>query len=184
MIFNDHSNLAGSHAFLSASNYHWINYSNEKLIDVYRNSQAAKKGSELHEFANRAVKLGIKLTRTEKSLNMYVNDAIGYRMETEQILYYSSNAYGTCDAILFKKNFLRIHDFKSGVTPSSMHQLEVYAALFCLEYRMRPGDIAMELRIYQHDMIEIYVPEVDTIAHIMDTIIRFDKQIELLKGEG
>ena len=31
MIFNRHDELEGLHAFLSASNYHWINYSEEKV---------------------------------------------------------------------------------------------------------------------------------------------------------
>ena len=29
--FNNHYNLEGQHAFLSASNYHWINYDEEKI---------------------------------------------------------------------------------------------------------------------------------------------------------
>jgi hypothetical protein len=31
VIFNKHSNLAGQHAFLSASKYHWVNYTDQKL---------------------------------------------------------------------------------------------------------------------------------------------------------
>src|SRR5262249_3060892 len=132
MIFNSHSDLRGQHAFLSASKYHWINYDPEKLDQAYRNSLSAKRGVELHDFAHRAIQLGIKLPRTSKTLNMYVNDAIGYRMITEQILYYSENCYGCADAIIFKQNKLRIHDLKTGeVVPGSMHQLEIYAALFC-----------------------------------------------------
>jgi hypothetical protein len=184
MIFNSHSNLAGQHAFLSASKYHWINYDTEKLSEVYVNMQAAKRGVELHAFAHQAVNLGIKLPRNNKTLNMYVNDAIGYRMTTEQILYYSPNCFGTPDTIAFSKNLLRIHDLKTGLISGSMHQPEVYAALFCLEYGFKPGNIDMELRLYQNDEIEISVPEVDTIAHIMSKIISFDHVIEVLNGEG
>src|SRR5258708_18289221 len=110
MSFSAHSDLVGKHAFLSASKYHWINYDSEELEEVFRNSQMARRGMELHALAHELIRLGIKLPGTRKTLNMYVNDAIGYRMTPEQILYYSDNAYGTTDAIAFKKNFLRIHD--------------------------------------------------------------------------
>jgi hypothetical protein len=184
MNFNSHSQLAGRHAFLSASNYHWINYDVEKLAQAYLNSQAARRGTELHDFAHRAIGLGIRLPRTNKTLNMYVNDAIGFRMSTEQILYYSDNCYGTTDAIAFKNRLLRIHDLKTGVIPGSMHQLEVYVAMFCLEYDIKPGEIEIELRLYQNDEIIVSVPEIDVIAHIMSKIIVFDRSIESLKAEG
>ena len=184
MIFNDHSQLAGKHAFLSASSYHWINYSPEKLDLVFRNAQAAKYGIELHDFAHHCIRLGQKLPRNHRTLNMYVNDAIGYRMRSEQILYYSDNCFGTADTVGFRDYFLRIHDLKTGQIPGSMHQLEVYAALFCLEYEQRPGDIDIELRIYQDDGVHAHVPDVETIARIMDKIISFDMRIEMLKLEG
>lgn len=183
MRFNVHTNLIGKHAFLSASKYHWINYEDEKLDRVYQASLAAQRGTELHEFAYNAIRLGIKLPRSRNTLNLYVNDAIGYRMTPEQILYYSDNCYGTADAISFRKNLLRIHDYKSGVSPASMHQLEVYAALFCLEYRVSPGEIDIELRLYKEDEIEVHTPDLDDLVHIMDKIIRFDKRIELMKAE-
>lgn len=184
MIFNTHSHFEGKHAFLSASKYHWINYSNDKLDNVYKTALAAAKGTELHEFASQAIKLGIKLPKTQKTINMYINDAIGYRMKPEQILFYSVNCFGTADAISFRNKQLRIHDLKTGVTPTSMKQLEVYAALFCLEYNYKPYEIDIELRIYQNDNVEEYIPEVDDIVHIMDKIITFDKQIEILKAEA
>lgn len=183
MHFNDHSNLAGSHAFMSASNYHWINYDVEKLLQVYKNMQQAREGTELHELAKRLILKGIKLPNSPKTLNMYVNHAIGFKMTPEQILYYSPNAYGTADTISFRKELLRVHDYKSGVTPASMRQCEVYASLFCLEYKIKPGTIGMELRIYQDDAFEVYEPLVDDIAHIMDQIITFDKAIEKFKME-
>jgi hypothetical protein len=183
MLFNVHSDLAGQHAFLGPSKYHWVNYDQDKLDDVYRNYRASVRGTELHAFAHNAIKLGIRLPRSERSLNMYVNDAIGYRMTVEQVLYYSENCYGTADAISFRKRLLRIHDYKSGVIPGSMRQLEIYAALFCLEYGHRPGEIETELRIYQNDAIEILFPEVDAIAHIMSKIISFHRRIQMLKGE-
>jgi hypothetical protein len=184
MNFNSHSNIAGQHAFLSASNYHWINYDLEKLTGVWNNAQAARRGTQLHAFAHDAIRLGVKLPRTSKTLNMYVNDAIGYRMTTEQMLYYSSNCFGTCDAISFTKDFLRIHDLKTGVTPGSMNQLKVYMAFFCLEYAVKPGMIEAELRIYQDDEIEVCVPEIDEIAHLMSKIIVFDGHLETMKIGG
>lgn len=183
MIFNTHSDLAGKHAFLGASKYHWTNYSDEKLAHTYRLALAAQRGTELHAFAHRAIQLGVKLPRTPKTLNEYVNDAIGYRMTTEQVLYYSDNAFGTADSIAFRKNLLRIHDLKTGTTPTSVRQLEIYAALFCLEYGFRPAEIEMELRIYQNDEVHSYIPEPDDIGQIMAKIIAFDKRINDLRAE-
>lgn len=184
MRFNNHSNLLGQHAFLSASNHHWTNYDDEKLETVFLNRLAAQRGTELHAFASEAIRLGIKLPRSPKTLNMYVNDAIGFRMVPEQVLFYSFNAFGTTDAISFRQDLLRIHDYKSGVIASSMRQLDVYAALFCLEYRINPASIGMELRIYQEDEIKVSEPDPDDIAHIMDKIINFDQRVEKLKGES
>lgn len=184
MNFNEHSRLAGQHAFLAPSNYHWINYTNEKLAERYENAQAARRGIELHAFAHQAINLGIKLPRNTKTLNMYVNDAIGYRMTTEQVLYYSLNCFGTADTIAFNNQLLRIHDLKTGIIPGSVHQLEVYAALFCLEYHFKPGEIEMELRLYQNDEVQMFQPDVDTIAHIISKIISFDNFIEALAAEG
>lgn len=181
MIFNTHLGLAGQHAFLGPSKYHWVNYDLEKLDEVFLNSQAAARGVELHAFAHQAIRLNQKLPKSSKTLNNYVNDAIGFRMTTEQILYYSENCYGHTDTIAFNRNLLRIHDLKTGVIPGSMHQLEIYAALFCLEYGFKPGEIEIELRIYQADEIEPSIPDVDIIAHIMSKIVVFDRRIELLK---
>jgi hypothetical protein len=188
MNFNEHSDLEGQHAFLGASQYHWLNYDEDKLTEVYRNFKARQRGTELHDFAKTCIKLKQRLPRSKQTLNMYVNDAIGYRMVPEQVLVYSDNAYGTCDAICFKKDLLRIHDLKTGITPASMNQLMIYMALFCLEYSMKPTDFQAELRIYQNNEI-IFCnnesePELpDIIAHIMDKIIFFDKKINELKME-
>lgn len=110
MQFNDHYKLAGKHAFMSASKYHWINYSADKMAETFRTAQAAALGTRLHNTAAELIELGIKLPRSRKTLNMYVNDAIGFRMQPEQVLYYSDNCFGTADAISFdhRKKFLRI----------------------------------------------------------------------------
>lgn len=135
MTFNEHSRLIGQHAFLSASKYHWINYDADKLTTAYTNFMAAQKGTELHEFAARCIALGQKLPRSKKTLNSYVNDAIGFRMTPEQVLCYSENCFGTADSICFRDDILRIHDLKTGIVPAHMEQLLIYDALFCLEYK-------------------------------------------------
>ncbi len=182
MNFNKHLDLEGNHAFLSPSKYHWINYDSDKLSESYKKWKAAQKGTELHAFACDCIRLGMTLPRTKKTINMYVNDAIGYRMTPEQPLYYSENCFGTADAISFRKNLLRIHDYKSGETKASMSQLEVYHALFCLEYDINPNDIDNELRIYQFDDCIKYKANPEDILFIMDKIILFDKQITELKA--
>ena len=184
MQFNDHRNLNGKHAFLSASKYSWISYNKSKLVDTYKNFRAAERGTILHEFASTCINLGQKLPRSKKTLNRFVNDAIGYKMTSEQPLYYSDNCFGTADAISFNNNILRIHDLKSGVTKPSMDQLLIYAAIFCLEYKIKPSDISIELRIYYMNDVIVFEPEVDDIVPIMDTIVEFDKIINELKSEG
>lgn len=183
MRFNDHSRLSGQHAFLSASKYHWINYDDEKLDRVFNLALAAKRGTELHAFAHHAIRLGMKL-RGRDTMALYVNDCIGYRMTPEQILYYSDNCFGTADAISFRRGKLRISDLKTGISKTSEHQLEVYAAMFCLEYRFKPFDIDIELRIYQSNEIQIFDADPDVITHIMDRIVTFDKRINAMKLEA
>lgn len=183
MNWNSHFNLNGKHAFLGASKYHWVNYTDDKLIEAYRRHTAAQKGTEIHEVAAKLIELGYKQPRTKKTFCMYVNDAIGYKMTPEQILYYSDNCFGTADAISFRNGTLRIHDLKTGVIPAKMEQLFVYAALFCLEYKMKPSEINMELRIYQNDEVLVHNPEADEIAPVMDKIITFDKLINQIKVE-
>jgi hypothetical protein len=182
MIFNAHSDLYGHHAFLSPSSYHWINYTDQKLEARFIAATAARRGSDLHELAHEAIRLGVKLSRVNRSLATYVNDAIGYKMECDQILYYSNNCYGTADTICFRRNKLRIHDLKTGIVQTSEHQLEIYAALFCLEYSIDPFEIEIELRIYQRDEIRVFESYPETIMEIMNTIINFDKHIESIKA--
>lgn len=184
MNFNKHFNLEGRHAFLGASKYHWINYDEGKLISSYQNFLRVQKGTELHDLAKQLIRLGVKLPKSKKTLNMYVNDAIGYQMTPEQPLYFSENCFGTADAISFKNNFLRIHDLKTGDTPAHMEQLMIYHALFCLEYEIAPGKIDCELRIYQSDDVLIESPDPKDIEFIMDKIIFFDKKLNTLKEEG
>lgn len=182
MNWNDHSRIEGKHAFLGASKYHWINYNENKVVEAYDKFKAVQRGTELHEFAAQCIRLGIKLPKVKKTLNMYVNDAIGYKMTPEQPLFYSDNFFGTPDTISFRDRFLRIHDLKTGSTPAHMEQLLIYCALFCLEYKFKPIDISVELRIYQNDDIEVYEPTADDILPIMDKGRSFDKILEQLKA--
>ena len=87
MNWNDHSRLVGQHAFLGASKYHWINYDAARLAETYASYQAKENGIRLHAFAAECIALGQKLPKSKKTLNAYVNDAIGFRMTPEQVLY-------------------------------------------------------------------------------------------------
>lgn len=183
MNFNKHYDLVGEHAFLSASKYHWLRYDDEKIVSAFDKFLATQKGTELHDIAKRLIELKIRLPKSKKSLNNYVNDAIGFRMHPEQPLFYSINAFGTADSISFREDTLRIHDLKTGVSTVSMDQLMIYAALFCLEYKVNPEQIKIELRIYQSDEILVHNPEGEDIRLIMEKIISFDKKIESRKSE-
>lgn len=190
MKWNQHLNLVGNHALFSASGYHWINYDENKMVTVFRNKQAVLEGTKLHDFASHCINMRQKLPRSQKTLNMFVNDAIAYNMKSEQVLYFSDNFFGTTDAISFSmegrktgKPILRIHDLKTGDTPAHMEQLMIYAALFCLEYRVVPGEIEMELRLYQFNDVTMFNPTAEDIVPIMDKIKHFDKVISEIKNE-
>lgn len=213
MIFNRHSNLEGKHAFLGASKYHWLNDDEDGLVRRLRSQYASEIGTILHDIARRHIQYGFKLNKHDKksiilelldsgipgvvvdelnidamfdNLSVYVNDAIGYKMKPEVILYYSNNSFGTADAISFreKDRALRIHDYKSGSIPAHMEQLLIYEALFCLEYRMKPYEIQCECRIYQNNEVLCHTPEADEIVPIMDKIVTFDKLLtQFTNGE-
>lgn len=186
MNFKKHSNLSGLHAPFGASKSSWLRYSDERALEVYRNMKAAQVGTELHEWAAQTINLGIKQPRSNKTIYAYVNDAIGFKMDTEVVLYYSDYFFGTADAISFRKNKLRIHDLKtgsSGKIEQHMEQLEVYAALFCLEYKVKPGEIEMELRVYKNDEVLVHNPTAEDIVPIMDKIIHLNKLLEKIDYE-
>lgn len=176
MKFYKHHNLEGCHAPFGASKSSWLRYSDDKAIETYINLQAATRGTRIHAWAKEAIELGMKQPKSKKTICAYINDAIGYGMEPEVVLYYSDRFFGTADAISFKNNFLRIHDLKTGKTPVHMEQLLIYVALFCLEYKVKPGDLkGCECRIYQNDTILYHNPTADEIVPIMDKIIHLDK---------
>ena len=183
MNFHRYSSLEGLHAPFNPSQPSWLRYDDERALEVFRNKKAAEMGSRLHQWAKDTIDLGIKQPKSKKTLSAYVNDAIGYKMDTEVILFYSPRFFGTADAICFRNNFLRIHDLKTGKGPVHMEQLEIYAALFCLEYEVKPGEIDMELRIYQNNEIVVHNPTAEDILPIMDKIVHLNKLLESIDGK-
>lgn len=181
MNFVKHSDLTGRHAFLSPSGYYWLRYSEAKVAESYLNFLAIENGTKLHDFAAKCIEYRERLEDVPKTLNMYVNDCIEYKMTPEQPLYYSDNCFGTCDAISYRKKILRIHDLKTGSNKASLDQLRIYAALFCLEYKVKPSEITMILRIYQNDEIIEEEANPEVIMDIMQIIKKADKVIDNLK---
>mgnify|MGYP002515917748 FL=1 len=186
MKFYDHKNLSGLHAPFTASQSSWLRYDDEKVIEVYNNKKAAEMGTRLHAWAAETIQLGLKQPKSKRIICAYVNDAIGYNMDTEVVLYYSDRFFGTADAICFKNGMLRIHDLKTGKVgkiESHMEQLEVYTALFCLEYKVKPSDIKIELRVYKCDEVVVWNPTAEDIVPIMDKIVHLNKLLEKLDRE-
>lgn len=206
MLWNNHSKLDGCHALLSPSQSSWLYYDeDESFFKKYVSSHAQILGTTLHEYAEKRINYKLKLRKQDDNdvmfylldhgiprnvvdmdriypnLMNYVNDAIGYRMDTEIILFYSNNIFGTADAIKITKNEIRIHDYKSGVTPAHMEQLEIYDALACLEYKLDPAKYSHELRLYHSGEIIASNPEPDVIKMTMEKIEHFDKIIEDFK---
>lgn len=182
MKFNKHSEVEGKHAILSASKHYWINDDPEKLIERVAKANNAALGTRLHAFADEAIKLGQKLENNSKTINLYINDCIGYRMDTEVVLFYSWYAFGTADAIQFRQEadgrfVLRIFDLKTGTSKASFVQLMAYAALFCLEYGIKPMTIEYDLRIYQNDEVTMWDTDPEEVAHIMDRFVESNKLI-------
>ncbi len=184
MQFNRHFKLEGLHAPFSPSQSSWLRYDENKLVEIYLNKKAAEMGTKLHQWAKDTIDLGIKQPKSKKTIYAYVNDAIGFKMDTEVVLYYSDRFFGTADSISFRNGMLRIHDLKTGKKPVTIEQLMIYAALFCLEYRVKPGEIDIELRIYQNDEILYHNPSADEILPIMDKIVRFDNVLSKIDEEA
>ena len=208
MIFDKHPELRGKHAALAPSQPYWLNYTDDQLFQNYASAYAQSMGTSLHELAENLIRNNLKLKKGDKLVVLshllndhiprnvidmdriygnfvsYVNDAISFKLTPEQPLYYSPYCFGTADTISFRNNFLRIHDYKSGTHPAKMNQLLVYAAIFCLEYKIKPGEIDTELRIYQNGEILYHNPTAEDLAPIMDCIIHHSRIMETLHGEG
>lgn len=183
MISKNTSNKSDEHAFLSPSKYHWINYTPEKLVDVYKNELRKRQGVILHEFASQCINLNMKLELREGCVNAFVNDCIDNKMQSEQLLFFSEFCFGTADAINFEDNLLSIWDLKTGKTKASFNQLLIYAALFCLENLIKPEKINYDLRIYQGCAVLEYAVDPKEIRNIMGLIKRFTKILEKTEGD-
>ena len=192
MNFNRHYNLEGLHAPFSASQSSWLRYDDDKAKEAYERKKAAERGTRLHDWAKQTIDLGIKQPKSKKTLYEYVNDAIGFKMSTEVVLFYTDRFFGTADAISFRNNpktgrqILRIHDLKTGVVGKAdihIEQLEVYAALFCLEYKFKPHEIDIELRVYKKDEVVYCEPDPEEIVKIMNKIIHLDKLLAKIDNE-
>lgn len=205
MNWNRHTSQEGAHAFLGASKYAWLNKTNNELIDSYKNSFATTIGTMLHAYAADSIRLREELRKSDMkgvkfdlmrrgvpeysidirtvfpTLMAYVNDAIGYRMDPEIVLYYSDLCFGTADAIQLDGDILRIHDLKTGVTPAKMDQLLIYSALFYLEYGFKPEKTHTELRIYQSGDVISYEPGSEEIREVMNSIVEKDRVLQNLK---
>lgn len=205
MNWNRHSNLEGSHAFLSASKYSWLNKTDSEIVEAYENSFAQSIGTLLHAYAADSIKYREKLRRTDArsvkfdlmrrgipefaidiqavfpNLMNYVNDAVGYQMDPEILLYYSDLCFGTADCIQLTGDILRIHDLKTGTTVAKMDQLMIYAGLFYLEYSYKPERFRTELRIYQNGDVIVHEPEVDELREVMNAIVTKDRVLQKLK---
>ena len=171
MNFNKHLELEGKHALLSPSKPYWLNYSQDQMRNYVRSQRAAAEGTELHDIAAKLIQKGLKLRGSTQTLVAYVNDAIGYGMTPEVALKYSDTCFGHTDAIAFDHGILRVHDLKTGSGPVHMEQLEIYAALFLLEYEraygVNPLNTKVNLRIYQNDDIQEFTPDKDRVEEII-----------------
>lgn len=184
MRFKKHFHLEGQHAFLSPSVYHWINYDEQKLEFRYKTMRAAIEGMWQHRYAAIAIEEREIQDDETTTVGLYINQCIQFHMQPEVVLYYSANSFGTVDAIAYRYRILRISDLKTGETRASEHQLEVYAALFCLEYKVDPYSLrGIELRIYQDGQCRNYIGDPFFIKQIMDKIVHFDKLLNQLRNE-
>lgn len=205
MIWNNHKELEGKHAFMGASNYHWVNYDDRTFEARYYSQFSQIIGTTIHQLAHDCIVSRTKLNKHDihlvqmalykafvprdaydpslilDNLMAFVNDAIGFHMSSEILLYYNAFCFGTTDAIGYyeKEKILRIHDYKNGVVAADIRQLYIYSALFCLEYKVNPRSLNLiELRIYQNLEVLIDRPTGDVIQEYMDKI---QNRTELIK---
>lgn len=179
MEFNKHYELNGKHSYLSPSQYTWLNYEEGKMKRRWMNEKKKEEGTYLHEMASMMIKTRTEAADISKAINLFVNDAIGFRMASEVVLKYSDNAFGTADAISFdaKKKILRIHDLKTGLTKPSFKQLDIYAAYFCLEYGIDPTKITVIERLYQGMGYVENIPAPVDIKWTMERVIAADAEV-------
>lgn len=164
--------LDTEHAFMSPSNYHWLNYTKERLIEVWDAKQNASLGTRLHIFAQECINLRIRVDPiSHPTVAIFVNDAIDLGMYSEVHLEYDELCYGTADVLLFAHNILHIWDLKTGNNRVHHSQLYIYAAIFCLQNAIDPYSIQYDLRIYQHGKRVPSITYPERIANTMATIV-------------
>lgn len=179
MKFYDHRNLVGEHALLSPSKYYWLGYSDDKLAEWAGNCRAMQEGIDTHDFARRCIERGVKLPKRKKTLNRYVNDVIDHGLTPEQVLYYSPNCFGTADAIGIVDDVLYIFDLKTGITKADFRQLEIYAALFALEYTDVWSVLSHTvLRIYQSNDFREKILSIEDVEDTMQKIVHANQVVE------
>lgn len=209
MYWNDHKEFEGLHAFLGASQYHWMKWTDDILKQRYINSFSTDIGTIIHELASKCIKRKVKLTDEDTNLiymtlkdnhipdnvcnikkildnvKNFINDSIDNNMSSEVILFYSDLAFGTTDAINFNGKKLLIFDLKTGVIQARFEQLLIYSALFCLEYDIIPTTISFELRIYQSGDVIQFEPKGEEIQWYMDTIVTTEQKLrDIVDMEG
>lgn len=104
------------------------------------------------------------------SVMMFINDAIGFHMESEKELKYSDVLYGTADAISFNNSELRVHDLKTGLKPiEDPTQLVIYCALFCLDYKVSPEQCKrIIVCVYQNGEIKSCEVSVEQLSKVIE----------------
>lgn len=206
-----HDDWKGKHSFLSPSSHRLDSDLNEEdFIKGMRALYASAIGTALHEKAEFRINNKLRIRNKTHAADLileklveakipraiiepgefsetfmaYVNDAIGYDMFAEVPVGISDQAFGTIDAMSFnyKTKLLRIHDLKTGRIPAKIEQLIEYAAYFCIEYKLKPGEISTELRIYQSGEIITVTPTAPDILPFMERIKRGDNIMKRLNG--
>lgn len=207
MEWNRHPELQNAHTFLSPSKYTWMRKTDEELAESWFNSFSQAIGVTLHALAADYIRLRREMTEADirsvefellrnripaaafdiefifPTIFSYVNDSVAYHMDAEIPLKYSDNCGGTADSIQFRRKKLRINDLKTGTTPAKIDQLMGYAALFFLEYGVKPEGTSTELRIYQAGDILVCNPAPEEIREVMETIVHADAVLKHLKEE-
>lgn len=139
-----------AHAMFSPSDKAWLKYDRNKILSRIEQFRAVQRGTELHELAKKAIDLGVKLDPSNGCLSQYVSDCIELGMNTEILVSYSPDIQGTADAILFnpESGWLYVFDLKTGERKADITQCIIYAAIWCLQFRVEPLTIKFDLRIY------------------------------------
>lgn len=207
------------HAPFSPSQPMWLRYSDEELINSFKNKHRSELGTEIHEWASGRINLGARVTSAAEALkdvkyhiylkyakaiaykdillkNLeyvpdevwptakdFINDSIGFRMESEKRIGYSDLFWGTADAIKHDGKNIMVFDLKTGIRPAKTEQLLIYAALFCLMDNINPLGKKFETRIYQGNDILIEYPEAEEIKEIANAIVHKDQIINKFMGE-